>query len=162
MSKFKIGDKVVRTGREVPHHGMDIGDTDIVVAVGGESLNLKRFGNGHWDKYFEKVEQSKKDLLKNGDEIHYRNGQVRYLLNGKIYCETCDGFLSQLASLSEFDNDLTRSTGFSAMDIMLVLRDGEQVFKREEEPKPEIKELTLKEIADKFGYDVKHVRVKEG
>lgn len=45
MSKFKVGDKVVRvSGR---WRGMMPGDVDTVVAVDAANVNLKHYGNYH-------------------------------------------------------------------------------------------------------------------
>lgn len=56
MVRFKVGDKVKRTGGR--HKGMTVGDSDVVVGVyaGGSGVNLDKFGAGHSGSNLLKIE----------------------------------------------------------------------------------------------------------
>ena len=45
MSSINVGDKVKRISGK--NHGMQVGDTDIVISVGETAVSLKNYGDGH-------------------------------------------------------------------------------------------------------------------
>lgn len=89
--------------------------------------------------------------LKDGMRVETRKGITRWVCS--------ELFLRPYSAGIDFDSyagDLTYR-GNTDEDIMMVVdRDGTVLFEREEH-----KELTLQEIADKFGVDVKSIRIKE-
>jgi hypothetical protein len=108
----------------------------------------------------------------NGNEIYYECSdgywsKNEYDLNGKeIYSENSHGYWTK----SEYDSDgnviyFESSNGYwhkreyDSNKNLIYCEDSEGVI-RDNRPKPVV-EMTLQEIADKLGMDVKSIRIKE-
>lgn len=109
------------------------------------------------------------DELKPGMVVEYRNGSKRLVvsINNRLH------FISDYEHLDNIENiynkDLTcipernfdimkiyKVPKIAGLNYLLNINPKKLIWKR-----PAIKELTLKEIADKFGYSVKQIRIKE-
>lgn len=131
--------------------------------------DLNKFFNTHmWGEshtYFELVEDDRvftKSDLKNGDVIVQRNGTVEILIKDLDCMVVSNGGFN---SLSRFNEDLTW-TDDKEYDVIKVYRPscasnccfnnykyGKLIYERKE-----TKEMTVKEISDALGYDVKIIK----
>lgn len=113
-----------------------------------------------------------KSDLKTGMVVEYRNGSRRLVL--RDYQGTGEDLLigDRWSSFNFYNEDLTYSSGDKDYDIMkvyvainycdtLYLLDSKCCKCRVVWERKEIKEVTLEQIAEKFGVDVKRLRIKE-
>ena len=156
--KFKIGDRVEHEyfgkGTVIQEDSKDI----FLVEFDRENSCLHN-GNGKGKDYhcwsckndeLKLVKFTKSDL-KEGDKVTLRSGSIGFYKKDE-----------RIASLSQdkIRDDLTNKGNLGEiLDIVKVERPIEYktVFEREEEPK----EMTLKEVCDALGYDVKIVKEDE-
>lgn len=109
-----------------------------------------------------------KNLLKTGMIVEYDTGEKRLVLGDGINLIICDKYYLNFESLK--DNLISLSGGIIINKIYegfsngmtdslehMYANPGKVIWKRE----PEIKELTLQEVADKFNIDVKQLRIKD-
>lgn len=102
-----------------------------------------------------------KNDLKDGMVVTLRKGDIRYILQDKTW-DVGEYSASCAATLDRYKDDLTWngafSEGYPHNDIVRVVdRDDTVVYVRKEEPT----ELTLEQVAEKFGLDVGQVRIKK-
>ena len=113
-----------------------------------------------------------KDLLKTGMIVEYRDGQRRLVLmdginrfihptgqgpisnwNDELVCPRASDHVIEVIY-----EGYTDKTNNSRLYLDNILKNpGKVIWRRE----PEIKELTLQEVADKFNIDVKQLRIKD-
>lgn len=116
----------------------------------------------------------KKQDLNNGDIVLDRNGDKYIVLkNSKYYGGKTDIIVdlrnTQFLVLKEYNNDLTFCNGETEYDIMAVCSNNyvgdnirDHIINNEEEKwtwkRQEVKEMTLAEISEALGYEVKVVK----
>jgi len=165
-NKFKVGDKV--KGRFGKGYIAEIKCNQYLVVHDKEYIGLH---DGNTDKKYpskrcwwyleDSIELATftKDDLQTGDVVTLRNGD-------KLFIDADMGFRDMnmsnsnncLADLNDISNDLRYKHNDEDNDIIKVERPTyTTVFEREEN---EVKEMTLKEICDALGYEVKVI--KEG
>ncbi len=98
------------------------------------------------EEMFEGLATFTKSDLKEGDICTLRNGDKEAFMEGDFCGYDLDGY----------EEDLTSKDGDKNCDIVKVERPTklETVFERKEEPK----EMTLKEVCEKLGYEVKIIK----
>ena len=133
-------------------------------------------GFNFWSKIHNEYEEwfgSKcpKDLLKSGMIVEYRDGQRRLVLmdgidkfihptghgiisnwNDELVCPKADHVIEVI-----YEGYTDKTNHFSLYLDNILKNPGKVIWRRE----PEIKELTLQEVADKFNIDVKQLRIKD-
>lgn len=169
---FKIGDrvKVIK----------DIWDKNLLNKIGTvidkgdlySTIEFDIFINGHegngsgkkghcWNLNENEIELVKNKIpeLKERYLVKYRNGQegmidkfdrIEEIKNGKFTNEC-------ITDLDELDENLLYNfKNMNKYDIMEVYKPQyEKIWERQEEVKSEVKEMTMKEICDKLGYEIK-------
>ena len=119
-----------------------------------------------WSDFRKEKEMTKKEL-KTGMVVEYRNGDKRIVLLDTPIGDALIGNIGWV-DLYYYTNDLRNATA-SGFDIVAVY---EPYHKREMRSlcwneqkciwrRSEVKEVTLSEIAEKFGVSVENIRVKE-
>ena len=104
-------------------------------------------------KNFEKDDTSARDDLQFGDILTLRNGERFVYADGVIHGESEDYYADCDTVSMCYDNDLIYNSSHSECDVMKVERNGIVVFEREE-----VKEMTIAEISEALGYEVKVVK----
>lgn len=175
MGKFEIGDCIAP--KDATHYDRK---------AGGNRVCWYKKDNGVWHFMYSDSEhwvgkeggeppyqtplteikrQFTKHDLKDGMRVEHGDGTETIVVGDDFLVLKSDYYekRSRHVDLSDYNEDITVISSYSkktrdAYDIMKVTdRDGTVLFEREEEPR----ELTIQEIADKFGVDVKNIRIKE-
>lgn len=162
MSKFKIGDKVKIRKDSKYYRGDESNPKDTrgeVKTVCSGNLGIEvmwdnGISNSYNDSDLELWRFTKADLL-DGMRLLSREGMLAWVCGNKVMFQGGDyNYLSSYTESMVFNNVASPSR----FDIMKVTdRDGTVLFEREEEPT----ELTIEEIAAKFGLPVERVRIKK-
>jgi len=151
--RLKIGDKarVIKTGS----HCQKIGTIVTITEVNNINYRAECPDMKLW--YFHEDELKlmvfTKSDLKDGDVVTYRDGEKR-IVCGNI--RELKGFNNIGGmSLSDYNQDLIDMDENSDLDIIKVERPSQyqELFRREEK-----KEMTIKEIEKKLGYEVKIIK----
>lgn len=164
MTKFKVGDKV-RVRKDLEAHkiyGSNSftdsmaymkGETATISEIIGNEYRIKECGYNWTDEMFENNLINSIGDLRFGDILTLRNDERYVFVNGFIYGEDdlndCDCDEVE----DHYKANLTRKCGECEYDITKIEREGQVVFEREE-----ILEVTMKEVCEKFGQEVKIVK----
>lgn len=155
-TKFKIGDKVIRTINEDRFASMFIGSTYTINKINTDGwLEFKENSHGCWNPSNFELVQSKqftKSDLKDGMRVVYRDGRVRYVLgNTTLSYEpsayTGGGKYCHASYTDDYDNNLKKEELFKSMDIMKVIdRDNTVLFERVEAPAKSQQEIEMDKL----------------
>lgn len=179
MKKFKIGDRVrIRSWESMEKefgltgdgsidcrgyfvHSMRhlCGRTATIIGLDDENVILRQWSNDkdiNWSFSTDMLEPAsfEKCDLQNGDILTDREGYISVYQDGELYGETIE--------FDGLENDLTANCKFynEKDDIVKVERPikFETVFERKEE---EVKEMTMEELCEHFGCQIKIVKEEE-
>lgn len=165
-NKFKVGDKVKIIMSDIMNetYTEEIGKTATITDVWGVSTSHPyRLANIHglWgDDELELVDFTKDDL-QTGDVVTLRNGDKLIINDSMMFKDITSSNDNCLYSMDDLTNNLLYCSYFDGSsdednDIIKVERPTyTTVFEREEN---EVKEMTLKEICDVLGYEVKIIK----
>lgn len=99
--------------------------------------------------------------LQFADIVTTRNGERYVVTDGRIYGESSDCKLDCDDLSEDYDENLICINSWGSInsyfDIMKVERAGQVIWER---PEPEVKEMTIAEISEALGYEVKVVKEK--
>ena len=166
---FKVGDLVViyKTEDEPsPEYSGKIGKVgricDLGNAIGGKVATVKYKDNNILRPYIKNIKLAdkiiKKSDLKNGDIVTYRNGGKRIVRLKDKSIVMLDDFSILSFNLDDFYEDLSFSKNVeSSFDIVKVYRpETEETFitQRSEDAR----EMTISEISEALGYEVKIIK----
>lgn len=162
--KFKLGDKVrfteiVKGTNHFPCVEYDTKIRKIVevnsICLFSPSYRLEGLlGNWFNAKELELIREVDLSDLQFADILTLRNGERYVVANGCMYEEDNDYFCNEDYLENNYNNDLTRETGVREYDIVKVERAGQVIYERKEEAK----EMTVEEISEALGYEVKVVK----
>lgn len=101
---------------------------------------------------------NKKEDLQNGDIVTLRNGD-RLMYLDDYFTDLCNDHNNSVCVLNDLDDDLSCHIEKPVNDVMKVERPVRyvEVFERTEK----VKEMTLKEVCDALGYEVKIIKEEE-
>lgn len=167
-NNFKIGDKVLVKNnlKEIKDFaGEYVEDLEKYI---GKIFTIKRFNNGGMAVKFEEDTTFSFDLrclekatintpkdLKFGDIVTTRNNERYVVADGSLYGES-ENYIKDCVDVDNYEDDFRWFVDEdSETDIIKVERSGLTIWKREES---EVKEMTIKEISEALGYDVKVVK----
>lgn len=165
---FKVGDKVKVKNNLVVNERYDglLFSRDMTQYKGGiyeiskvdtdNSYHLKGCADWWFSNSMLLAFKFTKDDLKEGDIVTLRNGDRLIYANGE-FTDCSDDNDNYLEYLSELEKNLTYEGNHRDNDIVKVERPTgyNTLFERQEE---EVKEMTLKEVCEKLGYEIKIVK----
>lgn len=169
MNKFEVGDRVrILDGRNNPDihpmwlAGMNeyIGEVCTVECVNSCAYGLSNIGYMFAEEWLAPAEFTKDDL-KEFDIVEFRNGRQACVVNDYVFGQLSIGGFSAVTWL----DDLT-DRGTDIYDIMKVYRPTDSLpldkSKWKDLPvvyeRTEVKEMTVEEISEALGYEVKVVK----
>ena len=164
--KIKVGDKVLLKNRRGeywnPEGGMDeyMGKVVTVSYIDNDGeFTIEEDCN--WIKWWFRIDDIERimyddfklDDLQFADIVTTRNGERYVVVNGRIYRENTMNY----GLVGYYNEDLTYDDD-ECYDIMRVERAGQVIWERFEEKKEPAKEMTIAEISEALGYEVKVVK----
>ena len=180
--KIKVGDKVLlKNERGIDWNGSGLMDKYIgevvtvsdVFGIAGEFFNIEE--DVDYDKFFRDkwvfgiddieriVTEFKLDDLQFADIVTTRNGERYVVANEGMFGEKDGYWLGSEYIPNFYKQDLKYDSnleGNRIYDIVKVERSGQVIWERSEEEK-EVKEMTIAEISEALGYEVKVVKETE-
>lgn len=164
-NKFKVGDKVRVIDTRGFLNGFDIGDIARIFETDDSDIPYhieKENGHRGWaiENSLMLISNFTKDDLQTGDVVTLRNGDKLFIDEHMEFrdIDTTNN-TNYLGDLDELSSDLLyQAMDGEKNDIIKVERPTyTTVFERDEE----VKEMTLKEICDALGYEVKIIKEDE-
>lgn len=125
-----------------------------------EEMHRKGYATHHsWMIEVNESEEKKNmtiDELEFGDIVTQRNGERYVIASGRLYGED-ENYYNDCDEIDDYyKNDLKYHTeSRTERDIVKVERDGSVIYERND-----VRELTIKEISELLGYEVKVVKEK--
>lgn len=159
-NKFKVGDKVriIKNTSSLRGYDKYIGQVSIISSIDGSHYpyNLKDINCSCNDEELELVSNFTKADLKEGDIVTLRNGERLFVGEDNRFTDVSNDYNNALCDFDGISDDLIRTYDNNQEDIVKVERpvNYTTVYEREENAK----EMTLKEVCDALGYEVKIVK----
>jgi len=110
-----------------------------------------------WDYRAIEAFKFKKDDIQFGDIITTRNGERYIYADEHLFGESSSYYLDCWDCSDSFKNDLKSDDCDKDYDIIKIERNKEVIYERNDE----IREMTLQQIIDELGYEVKIVKEEE-
>ena len=165
---LKVGDKVLLKNKRGKHWN-DEGKMDHYI---GKIVTIKSLDSyftieeddgentpSYWAFSYEDIERKITEFIKNdivfGDILTLRDSYRYVIADGQMWGED-RGYNKAGCTLDVwYNDDLTHDEGDIDQDIMKVERSGQIIYERQD-----AREMTIKEISEKLGYEVKIVKEK--
>ncbi len=171
-NKFKVGDKVLLKNERGGHWNssgkMDKykGQIVTITEIRGSSFYIEEDcgenGGFKWSFEFDNIERIANDItlsdLQFADILTLRNGEKYVVADGCMLGEDYDYYCDNDEIEDYYNDDLTRDSDDiddRQYDIVKVERAGQVIYERETTV-----EITIAEISEKLGYEVKVVKEK--